>query len=203
MQIKDTLIPDAILFDMDGVLIDSFKSWWKSLNKAMRTYDKTPVSKEKFEKKYWGYTLEENLEDFGIDTGNKQFCNLFYNDYLKEIVIFPQTTKTLSQLSSYTKAIITNAPALCTNKILEYFSIKKFFNVIITSDMVTNGKPQPDSIYMACEQLQVRPEKVVLVGDTKNDVQAGHAAGCITIGINVDADYTINHIGELLNIIKI
>jgi phosphoglycolate phosphatase len=80
--------------------------------------------------------------------------------------------------------------------------MKQFFDVFITSDQIEKGKPNPDMIYKACEQLNVNPKNVVLIGDTDNDIKAGHAAGCKTIGIQTEADYEINDIYELLNIVK-
>jgi phosphoglycolate phosphatase-like HAD superfamily hydrolase len=48
----------------------------------------------------------------------------------------------------------------------------------------------------------VKPEEVILIGDTESDVKAGRAAGCRVIGINIDADFSINSISELPNIIN-
>lgn len=196
------LIPSALLFDMDGVLVDSFDSWLKSLNQALKHEPQKPISKETFADEYWGYTLQENLERLGISKENAQFCTSFYDQYTDEIILFSGAKETLEQLQRYPKAIITNTPKTCTQKILEKFNIQHHFSVRITSDQIEKGKPEPDMIFKACHKLHVKPDSVVLIGDTQNDIKAGHAAGCKTIGIKTEADYTIDSIKELLDIIK-
>ncbi len=197
------LTPDAILFDMDGVLVDSLHSWWKSLNEALKNYGEGEITRKEFIEKYWGNELQENLKTLGVNKKVGVFCNNIYKNYLDEIKLFRGTKKTLKKLDPYPKAIITNTPRECAIQILKKFKIKKFFKVIITSDQIENGKPAPDMIYKACEKLRVKPKKVILIGDTKNDIKAADAAGCKTIGINVEGDYKINKITELTKILKI
>lgn len=200
---NNNLSPDAILFDMDGVLVDSLDSWWKSLNAALKNYGEEEITRKEFIEKYWGNELQENLKKLGVNKKVGVFCNNIYKDYLDEIKLFKGTKKTLKKLDSYPKAIITNTPRKCAIQILKEFKIKKFFEVIITSDQIENGKPSPDMIYKSCEKLKVKPKDVILIGDTKNDIKAADAAGCKTIGINVEGNYKINKITELTKILKI
>lgn len=200
---KDLLSPKALLFDMDGVLVDSFDSWWKSLNKALKKEKKQEITKKAFIDQFWGDTLQQNLEKLGLDKNNSKFCNTFYDQFIDEVTLFKETKTTLEKLSNYPKAIITNTPQSCTLKILEKFQIKKYFNVFVTSDKIEKGKPNPDMVFKACTKLNVSPKSVILIGDTENDIKAGRAAGCKTIGINTKADFEIKNIRELLNLIKI
>lgn len=199
---NNKLTPKALLFDMDGVLVDSLDSWWKSLNKALKQEKKQEISRDVFIKEYWGETLHYNLEKLGIDMSNSQFCNTIYQQYIDEVELFREAKETLKKLDKHPKAIITNTPKSCTIKILEKFKIKQFFDAIITSDEIEAGKPEPDMVLTACEQLAVNPKDVVLIGDTENDVKAGSAAGCITIGLKTKADFEIDSIVELLDIIN-
>lgn len=202
-KMKNKLTPKALLFDMDGVLVDSFESWWKSLNKALEEEKQKTIKRETFIKEYWGDTLQQNLKKLGIKKDNNQFCNSFYQHYINEVNLFDETKKTLESLHRYQKAIITNTPKSCTLKILEKFQIKRYFTVFITSDRIEKGKPNPDMIYKACKKLNVNPEETVLIGDTQNDVRAGRKAGCTTIGIKTNADIEIDNIEKLLDILEI
>lgn len=197
------LSPDAILFDMDGVLVDSLDSWWKSLNYALKNNGKEEISREEFIDKYWGYELQKNLKELGLDEKIGTFCNNIYSEYTDEIKFFSDTKETLKKLSKYPKAIITNTPRDCAIQILKKYEIKKYFDVIVTSDQIEEGKPSPDMIHKACKKLGVVPKNVVLIGDTKNDVKAGRNAGCKVIGIKTDADYKINNIKGLIDLIRI
>ncbi len=200
---KEFTTPEALLFDMDGVLVDSLQSWLNALNKALTQEDQETISKETFIDKYWGHTLQENLEKLGINQENKQFCHSFYTEYVDNVVLFPGTKQVLEDLNDYPKAIITNTPKPCTKEILENFEIDHFFSVIITSDQTKQGKPAPDMIYEACKHLNIPPEQTVLIGDTQNDIKAGQAAGCKTIGIKTQADITLDSIEELPTVMRI
>jgi phosphoglycolate phosphatase-like HAD superfamily hydrolase len=57
-------------------------------------------------------------------------------------------------------------------------------------------------IIKACKNLNVEPKKVFTVGDTNSDVEAGKSAGCIVIGIKIKADYTIDNLSDLVNLLK-
>jgi len=200
---KTTFSPKALLFDMDGVLVDSLNSWFKSLNEALKKFKQETISKDQFINEYWGFSLQKNLEKLKIDIDNKEFCKYFYKNYVDYITLFSDTKDILRKLESYPKAIITNTPRKCTMQILEKFDIKDFFEVIVTSDQIKEGKPSPDMVFKACEELGVNVKQVVLIGDTENDVKAGRAAGCPTIGIQTSsADIVIDHIGKLDKIIE-
>ncbi|MDH7516961.1 MAG: HAD family hydrolase [Candidatus Thermoplasmatota archaeon] len=198
MKIK----PKAILFDMDGVLIDSLDSWWTSLNAALKAFNYKEISRDEFIEKYWGHDLYDNLKRMGLSEEIGSFCDTVYGEHIDAIKIYPYTKKVLDTLKIYKKGIITNTPKDCSKQIVKRFDIEKYFDVIITSDEVPKAKPYPDIVFRACQLLKVKPEKVVLVGDTDSDVKAGKAAGCIVIGVNIDADYKIKNISELNKIIE-
>ena len=195
--------PKAILFDMDGVLVDSIDSWWKSLNHALKHYNEPEMSLEEFKDKYWGHDLYENLEKMKLSQEVGNFCNNIYHKYLEEIKIYKNAKETLEKLNSYKKAIITNTPKDCTDQILKNFEIRKYFDKIFTSSDVSRPKPSPEIVNLALKTFDLKPSDVVLVGDTNSDVKAGKKAGCKVIGIKVTGDYTIDNISELTTILKL
>ncbi len=200
MTIK--LRPSAILFDMDGVLIDSLDSWWQALNNAMKMNNHAGITRSEFVDKFWGHDLRENLEKSGLNPEILYFCNAIYENYVDSVKIYDDTYQTLKQLDHYKKAIITNTPKDCTKQIMKQFDLQKFFLTIVTSDDVSIGKPSPDIVFKACEQLQVDPKKVVVVGDTASDVLAGKQAGCTVIGLNISADFMITRLSELSTLLE-
>lgn len=195
------LKPDAILFDMDGVLVNSLDSWWISLNQALVNYGKKEITKEEFFSKYWGHDLKYNLEKMGLDYRILKFCNNIYGQNVGQVKIYPETVDILKKLNGYKKAIITNTPKDCTDQIVKNFNFERFFEIVLTSDDVNYGKPSPELIIKACDHLKVNPKYAVLIGDTKSDVEAGRAANCKVIGINIEADYTIENLSGILSII--
>jgi pyrophosphatase PpaX len=194
--------PSAILFDMDGVLIESLDSWWLSLNDAFKAYNHKEISRDEFIEKYWGHDLSYNLEKMGIDYKILKFCNTAYSNHTDSVKIFPDTKSTLENLTKYKKGIITNTPKDCAKQVLGKHNLEKYFDVIVTVDEVSRGKPSPELVYKACEYLNVEPKETVLVGDTDNDIIAGKAAGCIVVGINIEGDYTIKKLSDLTKLIE-
>jgi HAD superfamily hydrolase (TIGR01509 family) len=190
-------VPSAILFDMDGVLVDSLDAWWNALNSALQRFKHQRITREEFQKTYWGHDLKANLRRLHLNPDVATFCNITYGNHLDYVTIYPDAENTLKSLGTYKKAIITNTPSDCTRQILQKFDIEKYFEAIITSDDVIRSKPDPEIVFKACERLGVDVTTVLLIGDTESDVKAGNAAGCTVVGLNIPADITIQRLSEL------
>ena len=186
---------------MDGVLVDSLDSWWSSLNSALEAYNYKPISREEFIKKYWGHDLFDNIKRMKLSLEVGKFCNNVYGDHTDRIKIYKETKDTLEKLSKYKKAIITNTPKDCAVQILKQFDIEKYFEFVMTSDDVSKAKPDPEIVLKACKRLKVEPKDVVLVGDTDSDVKAGRNAGCSVIGLGIKADFCIDNLSEITDLL--
>jgi len=195
------LQPSAILFDMDGVLVDSLDAWWKALNSALKKFKHQELTRDEFVETYWGHDLKANLKRLKLNPQVAPFCNITYGGHLDYIKIYPDTRRTLKQLASYKKAVITNTPTDCALQILKKLDIAQYFEAIITSDDVLKAKPDPEIVFTACKRLGVTPETALLVGDTESDVKAGRAAGCTVVGLNITADIMIRKLSELTDLI--
>jgi len=195
--------PSAILFDMDGVLVDSLDSWWNALNYSLKHFNHKAISKKEFIEKYWGHDLFYNLNKMKLPEEVGLFCNDVYYKYVDKIRLYPHVKDTLEKLNNYKKSIITNTPKKCTIQILKNFKLEKYFDIVLTSSDVSVAKPDPEIVVKSCKKLNVKPENTVLVGDTDSDIKAGKAAGCKVIGVKIKGDYIINDISELDKILII
>jgi HAD superfamily hydrolase (TIGR01509 family) len=196
------LQPQAILFDLDGVLVDSLDAWWISLNSALEAFHQQPLTKKEFISRYWGHDLYDNLDRMNLSHDIGPLCNQMYSEHVDAIRLYPKAKETLEYFTHYEKGVITNTPGDSAHLILQKFGLQQFFDVVLTSDQVQKAKPHPEIVLKACQLLQVQPQQVVLVGDTRSDVNAGRAAGCTVIGVNVEGDYMIKTVGELPSLIK-
>ena len=187
----------AILFDMDGVLVNSLHAWLAAMNAVLCRYNLPELSEKEFREQYWGHDLFENLHRLGLNDRASHFCVNTFVDHVEDISIFSGAKEVLQQLYQYPKALVTNTPRHCVLKVLDYFDLETYFDVIITSDDVFIGKPNPHMILCACNRLGVNSKNVIFVGDTESDVKAGIAAGCIVVGIGIKADTTISSIENL------
>jgi len=198
MKIK----PEAILFDMDGVLVDSVDAWLASLNIALSQFNHEKITRDEFIENYWGHDLHDTLDIIGVDQKAVKVCNGAYEKNLNKVKLYPNVKSTLHKLNGYKKGIITNTPKYQTHRILEKFDLNKYFDTVVTSDDVRHAKPDPEIVFKACKLLEVKPGGTIVVGDTKSDIEAGKAAGCTIIGMNIKADYTIRKMSELSEIFE-
>jgi HAD superfamily hydrolase (TIGR01549 family) len=196
------LKPNAILFDLDGVLVNSFDAWLAALNDALKVFNYNELTKDEFLNTYWGHDLFDNIEKMNLTYEVGEACNNFYKNHIEKIKIYPKTKEILLKLNNYRKGVITNTPKDSAIKVLKQFDIHRHFELILTSNDVKMSKPNPEIVIKSCKLLKLEPREVILIGDTKSDVEAGRAAGCKVIGINVDADYKIKNISELINLIS-
>ena len=141
------LRPGAILFDMDGVLVDSLDSWHSSLNTALEAFNYNKITKQEFINRYWGHDLYDNLKTMNISYKVGTFCNNIYGEYIDNIKIYSDTKNVLEKLKNYKKSIITNTPKDCAVQILKKFDIEKFFSFILTSSDVAMAKPDPEIVF--------------------------------------------------------
>ncbi len=195
---------DAILFDLDGVLINSFESWYQAFSKMLQAYGKEEMSREKFEEKCWGPDLRHNLAALNLGEDAAQRCVREQLKLIELIELFPDAEEVLHRIKTEYRlkaGLVTNTPRENVNKILEHFHLSNHFDVILTGNDVKRGKPDAEIVKKACARLNVQPEHAILVGDTKADFLAGKAAGCSVIGLGAKSagDVHIEKLDELFN----
>lgn len=196
-----TLKPAGLLFDMDGVLVDSRQSWYRSLVHLFRDRLGRELPWNDFLENYWARDLRDIFAELGLDLAPESFCEKTFSRCLDALVAAEGAVATLERLSPYPKVIITNTPMACTRLILRKFGLERFFRAVITGGEVENGKPHPEIVYKGCAALGIRPQEAVLIGDSPLDVRAGRAAECPVIGLGVEGDCTIQRLPELLDLI--
>lgn len=196
----------AVLFDMDGVILDSYKAWFNLFNLSLENFNKPKVSEGEFKEKFWGTPLKEGLNYLEMQDKYAvvlKFINNNFKRYFSHIVLFRDSKLVLKKIreKKLKTALVTNSPKKLTNDLMDYLKLKKYFSTIITGEDVEKGKPEPEMLIKACKKLNINPAEAILVGDTKKDIIAGKKAGCFTIGVNIDADKKISNLKELLNMI--
>lgn len=206
---------NAVLFDLDGTLIDtneliidSFKHTFEVLKKSVPTRDKIISC--------FGEPLYETMNKFFDDANEaveiyREF-NLKYHD--DRISSYKNATEILESLKNkgYKLAIVTSKNRSTALRGLKYLKILDYFEVLVTSDEVENHKPHPEPVLRACEILEVSPKNSIMVGDSIYDIMSGKNAGSKTCGVcysfmkdkllEMKADYYIDDLIEILDIVK-
>ena len=194
----------AVLFDLDGVLVDSEKAWFHVFNDTLKHFGVKPIPKKEFSK-IFGNTIEKNIKSV-INITAKEANKLairYFDKNKKYVKVFPETKNVLKKLSKskVRMALITNTPRRILISTFKHNKLKKYFKAIVTVDDVKKGKPAPDMILKACKVLKVNPKNTILIGDTINDMIAGKRAGCVTVGYKIKGDYRIDELNDVTKFI--
>ncbi len=197
----------AVLFDLDGVLIDSYNAWLPAFNDIREQYGKPPISEGDYRRFVWSQPSEEIVARFfpGEDLGKiRGLMSENFSKYIGKARLLEGADKVPAQLKElgFKLAIVSNSPNAMVKEILGHFGILEYFDEVLGGDDVKSSKPSPEMVLTACGKLRVGVEDAVLVGDNEVDVQAGRNAGIKSIGVGVQGDYRVEGLDEIPEILS-
>lgn len=211
----------AVLFDLDGTLLDTAPDFQTALNLLLAEENKDPLTQEQVKVMVSHGSADLIANAFHMEATHPDFEPLrsrllaFYLDHLSENTrYFEGIDASLSYMKNQGLAygIVTNKPSLYAGKIIADLNIQ--VDCLICPDHVAKPKPDPEALYLACEKLGCQPEEAIFVGDHDRDVIAGKAAnmptvaaawGYIPLGESAEdwnADYLLQTTQDLLPLLK-
>lgn len=189
----------AVLFDMDGVIVDSmpyhFISWFEALKKYGITVSPFDIYEKEGEKS--SSCVKRFFKRDGIKCDEEKvrevlnLRNKIYKKYFK-FFIFPDIEPALKKLKTQNikTAIVTGSSK---QKVIDMLPKKiiKMFDTIVSSDMVKRGKPHPDSYLQAAKQLNLKPSECMVIENAPHGIKAAKAAKmfCVAITTGLPAEY--------------
>ena len=196
----------AILFDMDGVLIDSANAWFYTMNDTLQHFGFRKITYKYFLKAF-GSPIEEDAKTLFHGKTVKEIADFYdarFKIRINKVKLFRDAMPTLRKLKArrIKLALLTNSTRYITNLILNHFKLKKYFGAVVTMEDVKRSKPAPDLVIEACKRLGVNARDTILVGDTKYDTIAGKRAGVVTVGYKVKGDYKVNRLKNIINYVS-
>lgn len=211
---------DAILFDLDGTLIDSQKDIAASVHFLQEKYGHPPSSQAEVAR-FIGDGVGKLVERaIGVSDPAElaKAVELFKDHYrvhaLDTTYVYDGVHETLEHFRGKKMGVLTNKPVRISKRILEGLGLGEFFPVVLGGDSTARKKPHPDGVHLALQQLAVENvANVLMVGDSAQDVMAGKAAGTRTCGIasnigdpaaleSAKPDFTVRSLRELMRIIN-
>jgi HAD superfamily hydrolase (TIGR01509 family) len=168
----------AALFDLDGVLVDTYEVWARLVNDVALRLGYPAVTRQEFHAS-WGQSIEEDVATFYPRHTVEEVRRLYaacYGDLLRHLRVMPGAPEALASLP-LPKAVITNSPIALARRALEIARLEIFFQAVVGCDDVARSKPAPDIVLEACRRLDVSPAESVVVGDSRFDEEAARAAG--------------------------
>jgi beta-phosphoglucomutase len=203
----------AIIFDMDGVLIDA-KDWhYESLNKALGIFG-NEISRYDHLVTFDGLPTKKKLEMLSLEGGFPNGLHSFVNDlkqqYTMDILyskckpVF-QHQYALSKLknSGYNLAVCSNSIRNTIETMMEKSGLATYLDFIISNQDVKHGKPDPEMYNKAISKLGLKPSECLIVEDNENGIKAALASGANLLKVENPNDVhyynIINRIKELEN----
>jgi len=187
----------AVIFDMDGVLIDA-KDWhYEALNKSLSffgheisrydhliTFDGLPTSKK----------LEMLSLEGGLPRGLHKLINNLKQKYTIEMVytkcrpvFFHQYALSRLKAEGYKLAVCSNSVKQTIDLMMERADLMKYLDFFLSNQDVKKSKPDPEIYLKAMERLHLAPENCLILEDNENGIQAAKASGAHLLEIgNID-----------------
>ncbi len=182
----------TIFFDLDGTLVDTAPDLGHALNLQLIRHGKQPLADAAI--RPFASHGSRGLVGlgFGITPKNDNFIkmrdeylSLYESVFTRSPVLLPGIAELLHAIEAkgLKWGVVTNKPRRFTMPLIESMgmNLSKRAACIVSGDDAPQPKPSPATLLMACEQVSVKPENCIYVGDAERDIQAGKAASMKTV----------------------
>lgn len=213
----------AVLFDLDGTLIDTAPDFARVLNGMRKRRDLPDIAYERIHATVsegaralveLGFDLREG--DSGFEALRQELLDNYIEQLSIESRLYPGMDDVLRWLEArgICWGIVTNKPVFYAEPLLRDLQLSERCRTLVCPDHVKQRKPHAEPILLACSQIGAQPQASVYVGDHRRDIDAGRNAGSTTIACRygyidasdpVDswgADYTVGSAPELIAILE-
>jgi len=173
----------AVIFDLDGVLLDT---WHVAELAFANAYHETVGTGEpplEAFRSYQGQGFSQILHLLGLPNAMHQIFVRESRRLVPETRIYTDIPAVLEALRSRSirLAVATGKDGFRAREILEFHKMSRYFSLIVGSDDVSRGKPAPDMLHRILNYFNIEPQGAIFVGDSVADLQAGRNAGTGTV----------------------
>jgi len=179
----------AVLFDLDGTLVDTAPDIAAALN-ALRLQEGQPaLDYEQIRpvvSRGGAALIGLAFPGTGDETGERlrrEFLAIYRQRLQEDSRLFPEMEQLLVWIErcGWQWGIVTNKPAWLTRPLLAAMGLDRRIDCLVCGDMVNRPKPAPEALLLACAQLECVPGQALYIGDARRDIEAGRAAGLHTL----------------------
>lgn len=202
----------AIIWDMDGVLIDSADLHYRAWRETVQSVLHTDMSLHDFRRTF-GLRNEEMLRDYlGYALPSGDVIRLadrkeaLYRELIhtEGLTLLPGVWSWLNQAQAtgWIQAVASSAPRLNVEAVLDALQIRRYFGTTISAEDVKNGKPDPEVFITAADKLAVPPARCIVIEDAPFGILGARRAGMACIGVltthqDLSADITADRLDAL------
>lgn len=199
----------AVVFDMDGVLIDARDWHYEALNDALRIFD-AEIDRVEHLSRFDGLPTKVKLRHLSEDGRLPLHLHPMVEAIKQERTLretaklcFPRIEHLL--MMSWLKnrgigiGVATNSIRDTAISMLTFAGLFDSIDILVTNEDVRMAKPAPDMYQLACEKLGLRPDEVLVVEDNEYGVRSAKSAGCNVIQVSGVADVTTSLLEEFIS----
>lgn len=177
--------PKAVLFDLDGTLLDTAPDLGAALNHVLASLGVTPKSYAEYRVESSNGSmgllkmgLGDKIKDYDSDVLRNQLVSYYEENISQHTRFFPGMTEFLALLNAKNIpwGVVTNKPGILTDKLVAQYPEFAQCKVCYSGDTFNNRKPHPEPLLKAAKALNVAPESIWYVGDAPRDMEAATAA---------------------------
>ena len=177
----------VVIFDFDGVLVDSNEAWLDLFNRASKvsgsdqtiTYDEIkPHAGKSYIEFLKGTRPKLSRDNDALGVIYTNFINMaMEDDFINSFKMIRGLKDSLRRLGKrYRLAVSSGNNRVLLNRFIRMLGLSEYFDLLVSSDDVENGKPSPDMLIKVVEHFGIAPEEAVYVGDSGSDVVAAKRA---------------------------
>lgn len=209
----------AVLFDFDGTLVHSIELLVEIFEEILAEHDFPPVNPKNI-RSLIGEPLADMFRKLTSEIEVSHLEDAFREKEAKKnnaahIEIVRETIPTLEFLkkAGLQLGIVSTKHVAVVEVLAKEYELENYFDLIVGRDLITHPKPHPEPILYACEQLNIKPQETLFVGDSLLDLKSAKAAKSTFVGVLTGvcdrkdftkhhADYIFSHVGELVNLVR-
>ena len=180
----------ALIFDLDGTLIDSKLDLALAVNATLEYTGREPLEHQRI----YGYVgdgapmlvrraLGRGTTDEEAEQGLRYFLSYYRAHMLDNTVTYPGVREGLEMLKGHPMAVLTNKPVRFSQGILDGLGIAHCFRYVYGGNSFRTKKPDPEGVNVLLRDWAVRPFEAMMIGDSEVDVRTARNAGTWVCGV--------------------
>jgi len=184
----------ALIFDLDGTLIDSKLDLALSINAMLKRMDRAELVHEQIfgmvgngapvlVRRALGAETLKTASDEEADTGLAYFLSYYRNHMLDNTVTYPGVREGLALLENYPMAVLTNKPVNFSRAILDGLGLSRYFRFVYGGNSFEKKKPHPIGVETLLRELNAKAQEAMIVGDSEVDIQTARNSGIWSCGV--------------------
>jgi HAD superfamily hydrolase (TIGR01549 family) len=194
----------AVLYDLDGVLIDSLQAWFRVIERGARELGHPEVGFDRFHRTFGQGVEADRLEFFPEWTAAEleAFYERAFAEELHAVELKGAAVQVLEAVRGrgLRQALVTNTPLPLARQVLALKGLDRWLDALACAGEAAE-KPAPDLVHLALRRIAVRVDEAIYVGDTDTDRATARAAGIRFAGLGVEGDITLATLDHLLSVL--